>query len=161
MTQTLKADQISRLLGIVRAFVNPVEIMHGIPVRLDMGCLRQDAEKLLKEIDGEQQKPVEHVLVAHSLSDIDDLITWLDEHPSDDELRRQAIDPSKRWDAMGLLNGVAARHEASFPARLRLPDNKDVVTIIELVIEDYAEVMSAHRDEFHTRIEEENVQDAN
>lgn len=46
-------DRAQKFLKIVRAFVNPVEEMHGVPVRLDMNALRQDAEKLLKEIDGD------------------------------------------------------------------------------------------------------------
>ncbi|WFU52248.1 hypothetical protein QA639_21305 [Bradyrhizobium pachyrhizi] len=47
-------DRVEELLKIVRAFVNPVTVMHDIPVRLDMNCLRDDAVKLLKEIDNEQ-----------------------------------------------------------------------------------------------------------
>ncbi|MBP1297054.1 MULTISPECIES: hypothetical protein [Bradyrhizobium] len=44
-------DRVERLLKIVRAFVNPVEVMHGIPVRLDLNALKGDAVKLLEEID--------------------------------------------------------------------------------------------------------------
>ncbi|ARQ95244.1 hypothetical protein [Bradyrhizobium phage BDU-MI-1] len=103
--------------------------------------------------------PIEYVLVAHSMYDIDDLITWLDDHPSDDELRERAIDTPVRWDAIGFLNGVLQRDESAFPARIRLPDNKDLREVLEMVIEDYAEVESAHRAEFHTYIEARNVQD--
>lgn len=153
----MTADQIKRLLGIVRGFVDPVQHHHGIPVRLDMGCLRQDAEKLLKEIDSEP-KTIEHVLVANSLDDIVDLVTWLDEHPSDDELQQRAIDPSVRWDAMAFLNGVVCcahvfGRQDAFPVRLRLPDNKDMISVLELVIEDYAEVEAAHHNGFETHIE--------
>jgi hypothetical protein len=44
-------ERAEDLLRILRAFVNPVEVMHGVTVRLDMKCLHDDAAKLLKEID--------------------------------------------------------------------------------------------------------------
>jgi hypothetical protein len=46
-------ERAGDLLKIVRGFANPVTVMHGIPVRLYMNCLRDDAVKLLKQIDGE------------------------------------------------------------------------------------------------------------
>lgn len=49
-------EHAERLLGIVKAFVNPTMEHCGIPVRLDMNCLRDDAAKLLKEIeDGKEE----------------------------------------------------------------------------------------------------------
>jgi hypothetical protein len=47
-------EHAERLLGIVKAFVNPTMEHCGVPVRLDMKGLRDDAANLLKEIEDEQ-----------------------------------------------------------------------------------------------------------
>ncbi|WP_156928823.1 MULTISPECIES: hypothetical protein [unclassified Bradyrhizobium] len=47
----ISQEYAQRLLGIVQAFVNPVQEHHGIPCRIDMNCLRSDGAKLLEEIN--------------------------------------------------------------------------------------------------------------
>jgi hypothetical protein len=50
---SVTSEHAEQLLRIVRAFVNPVMEHCGVPVRLDINCLRDDAAKLIKEIDSE------------------------------------------------------------------------------------------------------------
>lgn len=82
-------------------------------------------------------------LWAANADEIDDLIIWLDNHPDDvDPLSRDAV---AQWLAELLQNAKAFPYSAAIP--------EGAVDVLDALIEDWTEVLTAHDEGFLTELE--------
>jgi hypothetical protein len=88
------------------------------------------------------------MLSAQSEEELADIANWLDEHPSDEELAEEGIDPSIRARLDTWLANV--RGAETYPCFAPVPP--DLVRMLEMVIDDWCEVLSSHVDEFYTHL---------
>jgi len=88
------------------------------------------------------------MLSAQSEEELADIANWLDEHPSDEELAEEGIDPSIRARLDTWLANV--RDAETYPCFAPVPP--DLVRMLEMVIDDWCEVLSSHADEFYTHL---------
>lgn len=86
-----------------------------------------------------------YMLSLNDDGELADILTWLDEHPDDDALRAEGIDESTRWRLNDWLMKVAKETE-SFPWFVPVP--LGLARILEMVIENYAEVEASHGESF-------------
>ena len=81
-------------------------------------------------------------LWAANTDEIDDLIIWLDDHPDD-------VDPLSR-DAAAQWLVEFWRNTEAFPASVAVPEG--AVDVLDALIEDWTEVLTAHNEEFLTEL---------
>ncbi len=80
------------------------------------------------------------LLVAASEEDLDDLVIWLTDHP--DEVPAEARLAAELWLSRTIIEIT------SYPAVIVVPTEH--VAAINGVIDDWAEILSAHDEPFHT-----------
>jgi hypothetical protein len=81
-------------------------------------------------------------LWAANADEIDDLIIWLDNHPDD-------VDPLSR-DAVAQWLVELLRSAEAFPSSSAVPEG--AVDVLDALIEDWTEVLTAHDDGFLTEL---------
>lgn len=89
-----------------------------------------------------------YMLIAHSEEEIADLRTWLAEHPDAEDMKAEGMDPAVK-PRIDQLFAIVLDHGA-FPSCWPVPP--DLVPVLEWVIEDWAEVLGSHNEEFHTEL---------
>ncbi|SHH04794.1 hypothetical protein [Bradyrhizobium erythrophlei] len=94
------------------------------------------------------------LLVVHSDEELSDLIEWIDEHPSDEEMSEEGIVTAARvrlnaW----LLRLAGAQSENSYPCFAAVPPA--LARLLEMLIDDWSEVEGSHDAEFNTTLIEQ------
>jgi len=84
---------------------------------------------------------------AHA-DEIDDLIIWLGNHPGD-------VDPLSR-DAVAQWLVELLRNAEAFPSSAAIPEG--AVDVLDALIEDWTEVLTAHDEGFFTELKKASVE---
>ena len=90
-------------------------------------------------------------LIAGSGEELGDILTWLDEHPDDLDLKEAGIDPAVRGRLDTWLQGVAKDAGETYPRRIEVP--AEYAAMLQMVIDDWCEVLSSHDEDFGTRLD--------
>jgi hypothetical protein len=83
------------------------------------------------------------LLTAANASELADLVDWLEDHPAD-------TDADLRWKAKSWLGDVMDETDV-YPAFIAVPSN--LVEVIDEVIEDWVEILTAHDEGFLTTLQ--------
>jgi hypothetical protein len=84
-----------------------------------------------------------HTLILHSEEETSDLIAWLYSHVGEEGVPERAAEAAEWLDE---------RYRGqTFPLRLDVP--QQLLTSLYWAIEDWSEIISAHREEFHSSLE--------
>jgi hypothetical protein len=89
------------------------------------------------------------MLVIGSESELTDLIDWINDHPSDEEMDEEGIPVTVRARLDTWLRNIADEQEKyAYPCYVPVP--LDLVNLLNLLIEDWAEVEESHGETFTT-----------
>ena len=89
------------------------------------------------------------MLVIGSESELSDLIDWIADHPSEDEMDEEGIPATVRARLDTWLRNIADEQEKdAYPSYVPVP--LELVTLLNLLIEDWAEVEESHGETFTT-----------
>ncbi|MDB5603440.1 MAG: hypothetical protein JWP25_340 [Bradyrhizobium sp.] len=131
------------------------DINAALKVVVDDEDCSKSADAALAEIErlqGFENKA--WLLVAHSEEELYDLIDWLHDHPSDEELDEENLPAATRvrlnaW----LLRLAGAQETDSYPCLAAVPPA--LARVLEMVIEDWSEVEGSHDVDFNTTLIEQ------
>jgi hypothetical protein len=89
------------------------------------------------------------MLVAANQEELGDIATWLDEHPSKEEMVEAGIgeEIKPRLDAL-LTRVINERDADAYPVYVPVPH--DLAPLLDLTIEDWSEVLTSHDEELLT-----------
>jgi hypothetical protein len=91
------------------------------------------------------------MLVIGSDSELSDLIDWITDHPSEEEMDEEGIPVTVRARLDTWLRGIAEEQESdSYPCYVPVP--LELVNLLNMLIEDWSEVEQSHGETFTTLI---------
>lgn len=125
--------------------IGDIMINAGYRIR-DMNDVDLEARTIL-ESPPKAQLDRAWMLAIGSADELGDLITWIDEHPSDEELDEEGIPVTNR----ARLQGIAEHQEQdAYPCYVPVP--LELVGILNMLIDDWSEVENSHGETFTTML---------
>lgn len=89
------------------------------------------------------------MLVIGSESELNDLIDWIEDHPSEEEMDEEGIPVTTKARLDTWLRKILEESESdAYPAYIPVP--LELVTLLNMLIEDWSEVEGAHGETFTT-----------
>jgi hypothetical protein len=126
------------------------DINRALKVDVDSEDVRESAGAALDEIERLQAfENKSWLLVVHNHEELFDLIDWLKDHPSDDEMNEEDLPIAMRvrleaW----LLRLSGSQSDTSFPCFAAVPPA--LAQLLGMVIDDWTEVEASHNEDFMT-----------
>ncbi|MGX1364054.1 hypothetical protein [Bradyrhizobium elkanii] len=129
--------------------IGDIMINAGYRIR-DMNDVDLEARTILESLPKAQLDKA-WMLAISSADELGDLITWIDEHPSDEELDEEGIPVTNRSRLYTWLQGIAEHQEQdAYPCYVPVP--LELVGILNMLIEDWSEVENSHGETFTTML---------
>ncbi|MCS3449921.1 hypothetical protein M2222_001256 [Bradyrhizobium elkanii] len=129
--------------------IGDIMINAGYRIR-DMNDVDLEARTIL-ESRPKAQLDRAWMLAIGSADELGDLITWIDEHPSDEELDEEGIPVTNRARLDTWLQGIAEHQEQdAYPCYVPVP--LELVGILNMLIDDWSEVENSHGETFTTML---------
>ena len=127
--------------------IGDIVIRAGYRIR-DMNDVDLEARSVLEALP-QAQLDKAWMLVIGSESELNDLIDWIEDHPSEEEMDEEGIPVTTKARLETWLRNILDESESdAYPAYIPVP--LDLVNLLNMLIEDWSEVEGAHGETFTT-----------
>ena len=127
--------------------IGDIVIRAGYRIR-DMNDVDLEARSVLEALP-QAQLDKAWMLVIGSESELNDLIDWIEDHPSEEEMDEEGIPVTTKARLETWLRNILDESESdAYPTYIPVP--LELVNLLNMLIEDWSEVEGAHGETFTT-----------